>query len=64
MSRKGNCGDNAVAASFFHTMKTELFISASLKLELIYRERIYFANNYLSPVDMKYSKKTVYLYVY
>jgi putative transposase len=24
MSRKGNCGDNAVAESFFHTLKTEL----------------------------------------
>lgn len=24
MSRKGNCYDNAVAESFFHTLKTEL----------------------------------------
>ena len=24
MSRKGNCWDNAVAESFFHTLKTEL----------------------------------------
>jgi len=24
MSRKGNCGDNAVAESFFHTLKIEL----------------------------------------
>jgi transposase InsO family protein len=24
MSRKGNCWDNAVAESFFHSMKTEL----------------------------------------
>ena len=24
MSRKGHCGDNAVAESFFHTLKTEL----------------------------------------
>ena len=24
MSRKGNCRDNAVAESFFHTLKTEL----------------------------------------
>ena len=23
MSRKGNCWDNAVAESFFHTLKTE-----------------------------------------
>ena len=25
MSRKGNCWDNSVAESFFHTLKTELF---------------------------------------
>jgi putative transposase len=24
MSRQGNCGDNAVAESFFHTLKTAL----------------------------------------
>lgn len=24
MSRKGNCWDNAIAESFFHTLKTEL----------------------------------------
>jgi putative transposase len=24
MSRKGNCWDNAVSESFFHTLKTEL----------------------------------------
>jgi putative transposase len=24
MSRKGDCGDNAVAESFFHTLKVEL----------------------------------------
>ena len=30
MSRKGNCWDNAVAESFFHTLKTELVIWRSL----------------------------------
>lgn len=27
MSRKGNCWDNAVTESFFHSMKTELSIA-------------------------------------
>ena len=31
MSRSGNCWDNAVAESFFHTLKTELFYQESLK---------------------------------
>ncbi len=29
MSRKGNCWDNAVAESFFHTLKTELIYSTT-----------------------------------
>jgi putative transposase len=28
MSRKGNCWDNAVAESFFHTLKTELIYTS------------------------------------
>jgi putative transposase len=31
MSRKGNCWDNAVAESFFHTLKTELIYSIQEK---------------------------------
>src|SRR6185436_10663267 len=31
MSRKGNCWDNAVAESFFHTLKTELIYHCRYK---------------------------------
>jgi transposase InsO family protein len=31
MSRKGNCWDNAVAESFFHTLKTELIHHQSFR---------------------------------
>ena len=64
MSRKGDCWDNAVAESFFHTLKTELTHSCKFKtreeakhtifeyIEVFYnRIRIHSANNYLSPVE-------------
>lgn len=64
MSRKGDCWDNAVAESFFHTIKTELIHHGKFKnreeakqaifdyIEMFYnRVRIHSANNYLSPVD-------------
>jgi putative transposase len=64
MSRKGNCWDNAVSESFFHTLKTELIHheiyqtrSAAKQavfeyIEVFYnRERLHSANGYLSPVD-------------
>lgn len=64
MSRKGNCWDNAVAESFFHTLKTELTHHSLFKnreearqmifeyIEVFYnRVRIHSANDYLSPVD-------------
>lgn len=64
MSRKGNCWDNAVAESFFHTLKTELTHHCKFKnreearhmifeyIEVFYnRIRIHSANNYLSPLD-------------
>ena len=31
MSRKGNCWDNSVAESFFHTLKTELVYNERYK---------------------------------
>lgn len=34
MSRKGNCWDNAVAESFFHTIKTELICEQEFKLKI------------------------------
>jgi putative transposase len=64
MSRKGNCWDNAVAESFFHTLKTELIHHQTFRdreeakqvvfecIEVFYnRERLHSANGYLSPVD-------------
>jgi transposase InsO family protein len=71
MSRKGNCWDNAVSESFFHTLKTELVhhqhyqTRAKAKqdifeyIEVFYnRERIHSANNYLSPVDYEMQLKS------
>jgi putative transposase len=64
MSRKGNCWDNAVSESFFHTLKTELTHHCKFKnreeakqaifdyIEVFYnRIRIHSAIDYLSPVD-------------
>lgn len=66
MSRKGNCWDNAVAESFFHTLKTELTNHYQFKnqqeaknvifeyIEVFYnRIRIHSANNYLAPVEFE-----------
>jgi putative transposase len=62
MSRKGNCWDNAVAESFFNTLKTELTYQCKFKtreearhvifeyIEVFYnRIRMHSANDYLSP---------------
>ena len=70
MSRKGNCWDNAVAESFFHTLKTELVnhetyqTRAAAKqsifeyIEVFYnRERLHSSNGYLSPVDYELQRK-------
>ena len=64
MSRKGNCWDNAVSESFFHTLKTELVHHMKFKtreeaktsifefIEVFYnRVRMHSANDYLSPVE-------------
>jgi putative transposase len=64
MSRKGDCWDNAVAESFFHTLKTELIYQHKFKnreeaknvifeyIEVFYnRIRIHSANDYLSPSE-------------
>ncbi|MGJ0483544.1 MAG: IS3 family transposase [Methylomicrobium sp.] len=64
MSRKGNCWDNSVSESFFHTLKTELVHQQTYQtraearqaifkyIEVFYnRERLHSANGYRSPVD-------------
>jgi putative transposase len=66
MSRKGNCWDNAVAESFFHTLKTELTNHHQFEniqeakniifeyIEVFYnRIRIHSANNYLAPAEFE-----------
>jgi len=66
MSRKGNCWDNAVAESFFHTLKTELIYDEIYEtkaqanqsifeyIEVYYnKQRMHSANNYLSPVEFE-----------
>lgn len=70
MSRKGNCWDNAVAESFFHTLKVELIHQSRFKtreeaeqdifdyIEVFYnRQRLHSTNNYWSPVDYENMKK-------
>jgi putative transposase len=71
MSRKGNCWDNAVAESFFHTLKTELIypedfdtheqvqIAVFEYIEVFYnRQRCHSANGYLAPLAYEQALKT------
>jgi len=66
MSKKGDCWDNAVAESFFHTLKTELTNHYQFKnkqeaknvifeyIEVFYNKiRIHSANNYLAPAEFE-----------
>jgi transposase InsO family protein len=70
MSRKGNCWDNAVSKSFFHTLKTELIHHQTFHnreearqavfeyIEVFYnRERLHSANDYLSPIEYELQQK-------
>ncbi len=69
MSRRGNCYDNAITESFFHTLKTELTSRKRYKtreearrsifeyIEIFYnRKRLHSAIGYCSPVE--YEKHT------
>ncbi len=71
MSRKGNCWDNAVAESFFHTLKTELIYLEDYDtheaaqtavfeyIEVFYnRQRCHSANGYLAPLAYEQALKT------
>ena len=64
MSRKGDCWDNAVSESFFHSLKTELVHHERFKtraeanqsifeyIEVFYnRQRLHSTNGYMSPVN-------------
>jgi len=69
MSRKGDCWDNAVAESFFHTLKIELIYQTKFKtieeaknaifeyIEIYYNKiRMHSANDYMSPVEYEQLK--------
>ena len=71
MSRKGDCWDNAVAESFFHTLKTELIYLEAYAtheeaqtgifeyIEVFYnRQRCHSANGYLAPLAYEQALKT------
>ena len=71
MSRKGNCWDNAVAESFFHTLKTEMIYLEDFDtheqaktavfeyIEVFYnRQRCHSANGYLAPLAYEQALKT------
>jgi putative transposase len=71
MSRTGNCWDNAVAESFFHTLKTELISGEEYDtheqaqtavfeyIEVFYnRQRCHSANGYLAPLVYEQTLKT------
>ncbi|WP_323591579.1 IS3 family transposase [Aliarcobacter butzleri] len=66
MSKKGDCWDNAVAESFFHSLKTELihhekFLTRSQANEKIFeyieifynRQRLHSSNGYMSPSEFE-----------
>lgn len=66
MSRKGDCWDNAVSESFFHSLKTELVYHENFKtkaqanemifeyIEIFYnRQRLHSYNNYMSPFEFE-----------
>lgn len=72
MSRKGNCWDNAVAESFFHTLKTSLVNHKQYQtraeaeqdifeyIEVFYnRQRLHSTNDYWSPVDYEEMSKVM-----
>jgi transposase InsO family protein len=70
MSRRGDCWDNAVSESFFHTLKTELTYHENFKtraeaeqciseyIEVYYnRKRMHSTNDYMSPVEYENARK-------
>ena len=71
MSRKGNCWDNAVAESFFKTIKCELiyrrsfktFIQAYIQINTYIHwynnKRIHQSLDYLTPLEMEMELKNI-----
>ena len=76
MSRKGNCWDNAVAESFFHTLKTECVYLETFEtrdqaqdaifdyIEVFYnRQRRHSANGNLAPMVYEQAQKSATFFV-
>jgi putative transposase len=60
MSRKGNCWDNAIAESFFRTIKTELIYQYKFRTREEAKNtsiRIHSTNNHLLPVKYEEMQK-------
>lgn len=57
MSRKGNCWDNAVAESFFHSLKTEW------TADLLYRNRNDARNDVIRYIEMFYNSHRLHSYL-
>ena len=68
MSRKGNCWDNAIAESFFHTLKTELihvnrYVTRADARQSIFQyiegyynqKRMHSAIDYRTPIEVEYA---------
>jgi transposase InsO family protein len=57
MSRKGDCRDNAVAESFFHSLKTEW------TAEIIYRTRSDARSDVIQHIEMFYNSHRLHFYL-
>jgi transposase InsO family protein len=57
MSRKGDCWDNAVAESFFHSLKTEW------TSDILYRTRNDARNDVIKYIEMFYNSQRLHSYL-
>lgn len=57
MSAKGNCYDNAVSESFFHTLKTELIYHTTFETKAQARMAIF------SFIEIWYNRKRLHSYL-
>jgi len=65
MSRKGNCWDNAVAESFFHTLKTELVYQTTYETKAqanqsIFAPQGHFVTSFGQYIEIHYNRKRMH----